>query len=130
MKLSYLTLELVTGFFLLFILIKVLGKKIINQATPFTFIAAIVLGELLGNALYDDKVGVQYVIYAMCLWGGLLFAVEILGHKFLKMRGFFKGKPVVLIRNGVVNRDQLKKKSHELKSASKHITTIGNVFNA
>ncbi|HEK9098984.1 DUF421 domain-containing protein [Bacillus cereus] len=109
MKLSYLTLELVIGFFFLFILIKVLGKKIINQATPFTFIAAIVLGELLGNALYDDKVGVQYVIYAMCLWGGLLFGVEILGQRFLKMRGFFEGKPAVLIRNGIVNRDQLKK---------------------
>ncbi|MEN1937837.1 DUF421 domain-containing protein [Paenibacillus sp. 102] len=109
MKLSYLTLELITGFFLLFVLIKVLGKKIINQATPFTFIAAIVLGELLGNALYDDKVGVRYVIYSMCLWGTLLFGVEIFGQKFLKMRGFFEGKPAVLIRNGIVNRDQLKK---------------------
>ncbi len=38
-----------------------------------------------------------------------MFAVEISGQKFLKMRGFFEGKPVVLIRNGVVNRNQLKK---------------------
>lgn len=62
-----LTIELCTGFLLLFILVKILGKKIINQVTPFTFIASIVLGELLGNALYDEKVGIQYIIYSMFL---------------------------------------------------------------
>lgn len=36
MNLTYFTLELVTGFFLLFIIVKILGKKIINQITPFT----------------------------------------------------------------------------------------------
>ena len=82
MKLAYLTLELLTGFFLLFILIKILGRKIINQITPFTFIAAIVLGELLGNALYDEKIGVGYIIYSMSMWAFLLVVVEFLGQKF------------------------------------------------
>ncbi|MCH1625305.1 DUF421 domain-containing protein [Fredinandcohnia quinoae] len=109
MKLSYLTVELIVGFFLLFVIVKILGKKIINQVTPFTFIASIVLGELLGNALYDDKVSITHIIYSVTLWGLLLFTVEILGQKFLKLRLIFEGKPSVLIRNGVVNRDQLKK---------------------
>ncbi|MCP3739833.1 YetF domain-containing protein [Rossellomorea sp. BNER] len=109
MNLTYLTLELICGFFLLFLIIKLLGKKIINQITPFTFIAAIVLGELLGNALYDDKVGVRYIFYSMCLWGFLLFVVELASQKFLKLRLLFEGKPSVLIRNGIVNREQLKK---------------------
>jgi uncharacterized membrane protein YcaP (DUF421 family) len=65
--------ELIVGFFLLFILVKFVGRKIITQITPFTFVAAIVLGELLGNALYDQKVGVAYIIYSMSLWGILLF---------------------------------------------------------
>ena len=109
MSIFYLTIEIIIGFFLLFILVKILGKKLINQITPFTFIAAIVLGELLGNALYDEKVGVKYIIYSMVLWALLLLIVEILGQKSLKLRLFFEGKPSVLIRNGVVNRDQLKK---------------------
>lgn len=104
-----LSIELCTGFLTLFILVKILGKKIINQITPFTFIAAIVLGELLGNALYDEKVGIQYIIYSMFLWALLLIIVEILGQKFLKVRLIFEGKPSVLIHNGVVNKDQLKK---------------------
>lgn len=109
MNLVYLTMELFTGFFLLFLLIKILGRKIINQITPFTFIAAIVLGELLGNAIYDEKISVGYIIYAMSVWAILLVVVELLGQRFLKLRKVFEGKPSVLIQDGVVRRDQLKR---------------------
>ncbi|MDQ0220227.1 DUF421 domain-containing protein [Peribacillus cavernae] len=109
MKVTNLTLELIVGFFLLFILVKIVGRKIINQITPFTFIAGIVLGELLGNALYDHNIGVAYIIYSMCLWGLLLLLVEYLGQKSLLFRGIFEGKPAALIKNGVVDREELKK---------------------
>ncbi|AMR88350.1 DUF421 domain-containing protein [Bacillus thuringiensis] len=109
MKLVYLTTELIIGFFLLFIIVKFVGRKIINQITPFTFIASIVLGELLGNALYDHKIGIFYIVYSMTLWGFLLFIVEYLGQKFLLLRKVFEGKPSALIKNGVVDRDEFKK---------------------
>jgi uncharacterized membrane protein YcaP (DUF421 family) len=109
MKILYLTLELVIGFFFLFIIVKFVGRKMINQITPFTFIAAIVLGELLGNALYDHEIGVFYVLYSMTLWGALLFVVEYLGQKYLFFRGIFEGKPAALIKNGVVDREELRK---------------------
>jgi uncharacterized membrane protein YcaP (DUF421 family) len=109
MKFTALTFELIIGFFLLFFVVKIVGRKIINQITPFTFIASIVLGELLGNALYDHQVGIVYIIYAMCLWGLLLLIVEYLGQKFLFFRGIFEGKPAALIKNGVVDPKEMKK---------------------
>ncbi|MGG1397119.1 DUF421 domain-containing protein [Bacillus salipaludis] len=109
MNIINLTLELVVGFFFLFLIVKFVGKKIINQISPFTFIAAIVLGELLGNALYDNKVGVFYIIYSMTIWGGLLFGVEYLSQKILIFRGVIEGKPSALIKNGVVDREALRK---------------------
>ncbi|MCH5470431.1 MULTISPECIES: DUF421 domain-containing protein [Bacillus] len=108
MKYVYLTTELIIGFFLLFIIIKFVGRKIINQITPFTFISAIVLGELLGNAVYDKNISVFHIIYSMTLWGLLLFIVEYLGQKFLFFRGDFEGKPSALIKNGIVDREALK----------------------
>ncbi|MFP7299621.1 DUF421 domain-containing protein [Neobacillus niacini] len=109
MKIMYLTIELIVGFFFLFIIVKVVGRKIISQISPFTFIAAIVLGELLGNALYDHKIGVFYILYSMTIWGGLLFVVEILSQKFLSFRGVVEGKPSALIKNGIVDREALRK---------------------
>lgn len=109
MKIMYLTIELVVGFFFLFIIVRFVGKKIINQISPFTFIASIVMGELLGNALYDHKIGVFYIVYSMSIWGGLLFLVEYLSQKFLTFRGVVEGKPSALIKNGMVDREALRR---------------------
>ncbi|MBS4211445.1 MULTISPECIES: DUF421 domain-containing protein [Neobacillus] len=109
MKLAYITADLIVGFILLVLWIKIIGRKIIKRATPFTFISSIVLGEIIGNAIYDDKISFYYIMYSMVLWGVLLITVEYLGQKFLTFRGMVEGKPSALIRNGVVDRHELKK---------------------
>ncbi|MFC3038738.1 DUF421 domain-containing protein [Virgibacillus xinjiangensis] len=114
MDIVSLTTEILVGFFLLFVIIKFAGKKIINQVTPFTFIAAIVLSELLGNALYEETVGLFYIMYAMGLWGGLLVFVEYMGQKFLWFRGVSEGKPSALIERGMVSREALRKNGMNL----------------
>jgi uncharacterized membrane protein YcaP (DUF421 family) len=45
----------------------------------------------------------------MTIWGGLLFGVEILSQKFLSFRGVVEGKPSALIKNGIVDREALRK---------------------
>ncbi|HWI50392.1 MAG TPA: DUF421 domain-containing protein [Rummeliibacillus sp.] len=105
----YITIKLITGFILLFIIITFVGRKIINQITPFTFIGSIVIGEFLGNAVYEEHVSILEIIYSISLWGLLLFIVEFLERKFLSFRGIFQGKPSTLIKNGVIDREELKK---------------------
>lgn len=109
MHVFHLTIEIIVGFFLLFIIVKFVGKKVINQITPFTFIASIVFGELLGNALYDQKINTFYIIYSISLWGLLLFIVEYFAQKSLSFRGLVEGKPSALIKNGIVDREALRK---------------------
>ncbi len=127
MSIVNLTVDLVFGFFALFIATKILGKTQISQITPFDFISAIVLGELLGNALYDDQTGILFILYALFLWTTLIFIVEILGQKFLKLRPFFQGNPSIVIRNGMIDRNLLKKNRVNLN----HLQTLlreQNVF--
>ncbi|WP_152397141.1 DUF421 domain-containing protein [Paenibacillus guangzhouensis] len=109
MKFLNLAIELVVGFFMLFIIVKIVGRKIITQVTPFTFITAIVIGEILGNALYDPRIGIVEIIFSMCLWGVLLLIVEFIGQKFIWFRGLVEGKPAALINNGRIDRHELKK---------------------
>ncbi|WP_369693614.1 hypothetical protein [Lentibacillus sp. CBA3610] len=40
MDITSLTIEIIIGFFLLFLIVKFTGKRVISQITPFTFIAA------------------------------------------------------------------------------------------
>ncbi|MDE5412020.1 DUF421 domain-containing protein [Alkalihalobacterium chitinilyticum] len=105
----YLTTELITGFFALLVITKVLGKTQITQLTPFDFISALVLGELVGNAIYDKDIGLNYVIYAVIVWGTLIYSVEWLTQKYKGTRNFLQGKPSIVIREGNIDYQQLKK---------------------
>lgn len=128
MKIVELTAELVIGFVMLFLVVKVAGKKMIHQITPFTFISAIVLGELLGNALYDDHVHIWYIVYSITVWGVLLILVEYMSQKWLRFRGIAEGKPTALIRNGMIDYEALKKIAHDAQPVTKLASPKRNVF--
>jgi uncharacterized membrane protein YcaP (DUF421 family) len=97
------------GFVALFILAKILGKTQINQITPFDFISALILGELVGNALFDEKAGIPEIAFVVTLWGGLLYITEIITQKFKRTRMLLEGSPDIVIYNGKLIRDVLKK---------------------
>lgn len=109
MTYGYIAIELVVGFAVLLSLTKLFGKTQISQLTPFDFISALVLGELVGNAIYDKKVHPGMIIFATIVWGLLIIITEWITQKFRKTRGFLEGKPSILVRQGKIDRKELKK---------------------
>ncbi|MFC4620150.1 DUF421 domain-containing protein [Camelliibacillus cellulosilyticus] len=103
------TLELIIGFFALLILMKLIGRASIAEATPFDFVVALVLGEFVGGAIYDPKVGIFKILFVIVFWGLLAFAVNFVTLKINFTRGIFESKPSVLIDNGVIHRSEMKK---------------------
>lgn len=102
-------IKVVVGFFMLFTITQILGKTTIKQLTPFDFISAIVLSELLGNGIYEEKVHIVYIFFTIFTWGVLLVIMEKLLLKFKKLRGVLEGNPSIIIRDGQIDRYQLKK---------------------
>lgn len=103
------TVETFVGFAALFTITKVLGKTQISQITPFDFISALILGELVGNALFDPDVGVSMILYAIFLWGLLIYCIELITQKYRRTRAFLEGAPSIVIRKGKLQRDVLNK---------------------
>jgi uncharacterized membrane protein YcaP (DUF421 family) len=101
--------ELVSGLFLLFSITKILGKTQFSQVTPFDFISALMLGELVGNAVYDDKISIWEIAFAIFVWGVLIYILEMLTQKFKGTRKFLEGEPSVVIRKGQISYLSLKK---------------------
>jgi len=101
--------ELIIGFIALFIITKIVGKRQLSQITPFDFISAIVLGELLGNGIYDKDIGVIYIVTTLLLWGILILGVEFITQRYSRTRGLLEGNPSIVIRNGMIDRKELKK---------------------
>jgi len=103
-----LSLELFFGFIALLIAVKIIGRRHVQQITPFDFISAIVMGELLGNAIYDET-SIFYVIYAIALWALLLYIIEKLTQKSHKFRNVIEGSPILIIKKGMIDFNVLKK---------------------
>lgn len=101
--------DTVFGFVALFILTKILGKTQISQLTAFDFISALILGELVGNALFDEKAGIPEIAFVIVLWGLLLYSTEIISQKFKSTRKLLEGEPSIVIYNGKLIRDTMKK---------------------
>lgn len=109
-----LTIELIIGFFSLFAVTRFVRKTQINEITPFDFISAIVLGELLGNAIYDDKVTIWRVLYALTLWAFLMYLIEKITQRFRRTRKVLDGDPAIIIRNGQIDFEVIKKEKLDL----------------
>ncbi len=104
-----LTVELFFGFIGLLIAVKIIGKRQFQQISPFDFISSIVLGEFLGNAIFDNDITVFHVIYAIAIWTIMLLAIEKAVQKSKKFRSIVEGSPVLLIKNGIVDYHIMKK---------------------
>ncbi|MFC3884448.1 DUF421 domain-containing protein [Bacillus songklensis] len=119
--------ELFVGFISLFLLTKLLGKMTITQITTFDFISALVLGELVGNALYDHKTGLTDILFAVVFWGVLMFGTEILTQKNLRVRSLLEGRPAIIIHKGRIRYKEMKKNHLDI-SQLQHLLRAKDAF--
>ncbi|WP_308858195.1 DUF421 domain-containing protein [Paenibacillus sp. R14(2021)] len=97
------TIKLVTAFFGLWFITKLLGKKEISQLTLFDFISSLMLSELVGNTIYDREVHFMMLVYALALWLALSLALEKIVQLLPWLSVPLSGRPDIIIRNGVID---------------------------
>jgi uncharacterized membrane protein YcaP (DUF421 family) len=102
-------IELLSGLLLLFFITKLLGKSQFSQLTPFDFISALMLGELVGNGVFDDKINLLQIGFAILIWGLLIYIIEMITQKYKKTRKFLEGEPNIVVHKGKIKYDTLKK---------------------
>jgi uncharacterized membrane protein YcaP (DUF421 family) len=113
-----LTIKVITGFMALFFIVRVTGKTSINQLTPFHLVFVLVLGDFLGNALYEDRIGVFHFLYAVGLWTILMLAVEFITQKNKSARSLLDGNPSIIIRDGIIDRKMVQKNRVDINQIS------------
>jgi len=104
-----LTVELLFGFIGLLIAVKIIGKRQVQQVSPFDFVSSVVLGELLGNAIYNTDTTIFHILYGIAVWTLLLFCIEKIVQKSHKARIVVEGTPKLIVKNGMIDYQVLKK---------------------
>ncbi|HEY4553382.1 MAG TPA: DUF421 domain-containing protein [Bacillaceae bacterium] len=108
-------IKLVLGLVALITVTRLLGKKEMAQITPFDFVYALILGALLEESLYDDKITIWQMLFGVAVWAVLIYIVEILAEKNEFMRKLLKGNPSVIVKDGQLDLKALQKNHLEME---------------
>ena len=96
-------------FIVIYLLLRLLGKRELGQMTPFEFVVLIVMGDLIQQAVTQSDyslTGASLAIGTFAFWGVVLSWVTYL---FPRTRRLIEGEARVLVRNGELLPGSLKR---------------------
>ena len=96
----------------LFVLTRILGKKQISQLTFFEYVLGITIGDLAGAISTDVDFRFWHGVIAILVWVLIPLTLEILTLKSKTLRLWFEGKGTVVIKDGKILEDNLKKERY------------------
>ncbi|MFC5975544.1 DUF421 domain-containing protein [Carnobacterium antarcticum] len=96
-------LKVAFGLVGLLLFTRLLGKKSMSDITPFDLIYTLVLGGLLEETIYDEKIKLSHFFLALTVWGVMIYIIEALVQKNSTINKWIKGQPCILVQDGQLN---------------------------
>ncbi len=97
------------AFFAILILARIIGKKQLSQLTFFHYVTGITFGSIAAEISAQVETPFLDGLVSLIWWTALTLFVSFLSLKSKKARVLFDDKPMILIQNGVILNDHLKK---------------------
>lgn len=98
----------------LIVMTKLLGKKQISEISFFEYITGITIGSIAAEVIMGLERNIGNGILAIFIFSIITFAVDFLSLKSKKFRDLVEGTPTVLIKDGKIQEDNLKKEKYSL----------------
>ena len=102
------TLTALLSIVVLFLLAKLMGTKQVSQMTMFDYVVGITIGSVAAELATELEEPAK-PLTALIIYGVVAVLISILTNKSVKARAVVTGKPLVLLENGVIYRENLKK---------------------
>jgi len=99
----------IVAFFVLLALTRIMGKKQLSQLTFFDYIVGITIGSIAATMSVDQNVKISNGLISLIIWGVIPILLGFIG---LKSRAFIRltdGRPSIVVREGKVLEDEMKK---------------------
>jgi len=108
-NLGLITSKIILGFISLYFILIVTGRTSITQLTPYHFVFLMLLDDLLGHIIYEKNQSIYEFLYAAILWTIIMMLLEVITRRYTKIRVIIQGTPLVIIKNGILDRSAIKK---------------------
>ena len=97
----------------LFLIAKIIGHKQMAQLDFFDYITGITIGSIAAELATELEAPWKPLV-AMIIYGLVALGLTILAHKFPKTRKYVNGTPTIVMDNGKLYRENMKKAKLEL----------------
>ena len=93
----------------IFILTKLMGYRQMSQMSMFDYVNGITIGSIAAEMATSLEENFMQPLVAMIVYALVAFFLSWLGLKSIRVRKIAEGKPLVLMNNGEIYRDNLRK---------------------
>lgn len=102
-------LRSVLSIIVLFLVTELMGKKQLSQLNMFDYIIGITIGSLAASLSIDDSINYLDGVLSIIIYGGSAALISYLTTKSIKFRRFFTSDPCVIMNDGKIHYENLKK---------------------
>ena len=96
-------------FVLLYVLLRLMGKRELGQLTPFELVVMIVLGDLIQQGVTHNDFSLTGALLAISTFAFLAISMSWLTYLSPRAEKLLDGEPRVVIRDGVLIKDNLRR---------------------
>jgi len=112
----------------LFSLTLIMGKKLVSQLNFMDSIAGITIGSIAASMAIDRTIPYASGIISLLIWSLVPLLSAWLGLKSQTARKIFDGTPTILVQNGKILEQNLKKEKYHVNDLLEELR-LQNVFN-
>lgn len=120
-----------TVFFMLVILTRLIGRKLLSQMSFFDYVVGIIIGTIIGTiagAYVVQSVKEEWVLLSPVILTLLSIIFGYVNLKSQRLRKFTEGEPVVIFQNGKILEKNMKKLRYHLGDMEVQLRNKG-IFN-
>lgn len=96
-------------FVVLYVLLRIMGKREIGQLTPFELVVMIVLGDLIQQGVTHNDFSLTGAILAISTFAFLAIMMSWITYLFSRAEKLLDGEPRVIVRDGELLKDNLRR---------------------
>lgn len=97
------------AFITLLLLTRLMGRKELSQMTFFNFVSATTIGPITAVLVVNPNVSIRNGLVALVAWSTVTIILAFIDKKFKKARFIIEGQPIILIKNGKIMENELRK---------------------
>ena len=101
-------------YFIVLIVIRLMGKREVGQLSPFDFVVAIIIAELAAIPMESTSVSLWHGIVPLATLGLLEVIISLATFSNPVLRKIINGQPQVIIENGKLCKEEMKKARYSL----------------